>query len=371
MDRNPVHHVVSAVLACIALVSACSAEAGPPPSRGDKPSDAATPSVDASTPSAAASLTPSEAALAENTLERRTEALVPMLGGPDMPTEAFGSIWVVAVDGPLRDDGTDPAVHRIDAETNEVVASVPLPGRVCQGIGASPEAVWVCGPDGVMRIDPATNEIVATIPMAAPLVVSRLAYGAGSLWAFGTAAIEADTVVRIDPTTNEIVSTIPLGHNAATLAFGAGALWVSSAADDLLLRIDPETEMVAEWATGIEGAGWLAVSDELIWVTTYWDDRGSVDASEPSVVVVSPEDGAIVGDIVTGGHPGFVGVVADADGAWVRASSPFLVRVDAATLEVVDRIEAREGGGDVTVAFGSIWATAEDGDLWRISADGT
>jgi len=66
-------------------------------------------------------------------------ATIALDGGPDLPTEAFGSLWVLAVDGPLMNDGTSSAVHRIDPATNEVIASVPLPGRLCQGIGASPE----------------------------------------------------------------------------------------------------------------------------------------------------------------------------------------------------------------------------------------
>jgi DNA-binding beta-propeller fold protein YncE len=327
-------------------------------------------SASASTKPTAEPASPSPTVDAGAALDARTEALIEMGGGPDMPTEGFGSVWVLAVDGPIMNDGTEPAVHRIDPATNEIVASVPLPGRVCQGIGVSPEAVWACGPDGLVRIDPATNEVVATVPLDAPVAVSRLAYGAGSVWAFATTGVAADTVVRIDPATNAVTSTISLGHAAGTMVFAAEALFVSSPADDLVLRIDPATDTAEEWVSGLDGAGWLAATDDRLWVALYGDVHSTVDPTLPSVVAVSPVDGEALAEVVTGGQLLTAGgLAADADGVWVRAPQPYLVRVDAATFEVVDRIDAREGPGDVALAFGSLWATAEEGDVTRVDPE--
>lgn len=351
----------AALVMTILLLAACGTDAAPAVS-------ASAPSQEATDPAPSASPSPSPDA--DAALEARTEAVIEMGGGPDMPTEGFGSIWVLAVDGPLMNDGTEPAVQRIDPATNEIVASVPLAGRVCQGIGVSPEAVWACGPDGLQRIDPATNQVVATVEFPAPLAISRLAYGAGSLWAFTTTGVAADSVVRIDPATNAITSNIALGHAAGTMVFAAGALFVSSPVDDLVLRIDPATDAVATWVTGLDGAGWLAGTDERLWVPLYGDVHSTVDPTLPSIVAVSPIDGEILAEVITGGQLLTAGgMAADADGVWVRAPQPYLVRVDATTFEVIDRIEAREGPGDVTLAFGSLWATAENGDVIRVNPE--
>jgi len=132
--------------------------------------------------------------------------------------------------------------------------------------------MWACGPDGLVRIDPATNEIVATVDLHAALVVSRIAYGAGSVWAFATASVGPDLVVRIDPATNAITATIELHRTAGTMAFGFDALWVTSPADDRLLRIDPATNAVEEWSDGVEGAGLVAVGADALWVSLLFEE---------------------------------------------------------------------------------------------------
>lgn len=328
------------------------APASQPPSL---PSDPATVAAD---PTPSPSIDP---------LADRVTASISLGGGPDMPTEGFGSLWVIAVDGPLMNDGTEPAVHRIDPATNEVVASIPLPGRLCQGIGVSPEAVWACGPDGLVRIDPATNEVVAEIPLAAALVVSRIAYGAGSVWAFATSAVAPDTVVRIDPATNGVVATIPLGRAALTMAFGFDALWVTAPADDLLLRIDPATNSVLEWASDVEGAGVLAIGEDALWVSLLGEHGSSAGPNDPTIVRIDPADGQVTASVATGGSVEVSGgVTASPDAIWVRAADPFLVRIDPGSGEVIESIDVPRGSGDVTVAFGSVWATSEHGDVIRL-----
>jgi hypothetical protein len=300
-------------------------------------------------------------------LAGREIARIRLGGGPDMPMEGFGSLWVLAVDGPIMNDGTEPAVHRIDPETNEIVASIPLPGRLCQGIGVSPDAVWVCGPDGLVRIDPETNQIVAEVALSAALVVSRIAYGAGSVWAFATSAVAADTVVRVDPATNAVTATIPLGHAAGTMAFGFDALWVSAPAEDLVLRLDPATDGIEEWASGVEGAGCMVIGEDALWVSLLGEHGTSAGPTDPTVVRIDPADGAITAEVATGGSLEVTGcMAATAEAIWVRATDPFLVRIDPVTAEVVETIDVPRGSGDVAVAFGSLWATSEHGQVLRL-----
>ncbi len=344
-------------------VPACGAAPDSPPASAPSPAvDTATASVAPRSSAPSSSLPDPDDALAARTL-----ATLQLGGGPDMPTEAFGSLWVVAVDGPLMNDGTEPAVHRVDPATNEVIASVPLPGRLCQGIGASPEAVWVCGPDGLVRIDPATNEIVATVDLPAALVVSRIEYGAGSVWAFATSGVVPDNVVRIDPVTNAVTATIPLGRSAAMMAFGFDALWVTSPVDDLVMRIDPRTNEVVAWTEGIEAPGWIGIGDDALWVSLLAEKGSQADDDDATVVRIDPQTGDVMASIATGGSLEIEGgMAATAEAIWVRAPDPFLVRIDPATNEVVDTIDTVSSPGDVAFAFGSVWVTTERGNLIRL-----
>ena len=361
----------AAVIVLCTSVAGCGADGGAASSTSEgagTPESASTASGTAAAAPATARVSASASSSAEpHLLEEWTVATLELGGGPDMPTEAFGSLWVIAVDGPLMNDGTEPALHRIDPATNEVIASVPLPGRLCQGIGASPEALWVCGPDGLVRIDPATNTVAATVPLDAALAISRLAYGAGSVWAFATASVGPDRLVRVDPATDAVTATIELPGVAGTMAFGHDALWVTSPADGLLLRVDPVTNEVATWTEGLETPGIVAVGGGGIWVSLFAEHGFEAPSGEPAVVRIDPASGEVVASIVTGGSLGDEGgIAATSDAVWVRAPEPWLVRVDPMTNQIVEVIDTVSGPGDVAAAFGSVWVTTERGDVIRL-----
>ena len=62
------------------------------------------------------------------------------------------------------------------------------------------------------------------------------------------------------------------------------------------------------------------------------------------------------------------GVYASDDDVWVRSSEEFLTRSAPATNAVVEVIEAQKGGGDVTLAYDSLWASSYDfNSVWRIA----
>jgi hypothetical protein len=370
---HPSPAIGSGALGAVLLLASCAATQPAASSVDRTPTPVASEAGTSSVPSPSVSGTPSmygEAGPVAVPLAERTIAELEPGGGPDLPTAAFDSLWVLAVDGPLLDDGTVPAVLRIDPVTTEVVATIEVPGRLCQGLGASPEAIWACGPDGLARIDPATNAVVAQVPFDAPLAVSRLAYGAGSVWAFGTSAIGPDTLVRVDPTTNAVAATIPLGHVAGTMAFAFDALWVTSPPDDVVLRVDPSTNTVEVWSSGIEGAGQVAAGEDALWVSLYGEKGSQAPDGAPTIVRLDPATGEVTAEIDAGESlEDASGIAAAADGIWVRGTDPFLVRIDAATSEIVDRIDADLSTGDVTVAYGSVWATSETGRVVRIAPD--
>ena len=308
-------------------------------------------SAGASSTAASSNAIPSASAQAGDSIDDRADLILDnVTGEPDWPLGGFGSLWV------LTADQEEPAILRIDPETTEAIASIPLPGQRCQGFTVSDDAVWACVTGGVVRIDPETNAITDEVPFETAQVWSRLAFGAGSVWAIGAADAVPNQLVRIDPAAMTATS-IPLGHGGTSLAYGFGAVWVIASQDGLVLRIDPDTEEVTEHATGLVRPFTIVAGPDGLWATLY----GSEDAppDEPTVVRIDPADGSAVTEIATGvASLGKGGLWATDEAVWVRAPDTFLTRIDPATNEVVETITGPAGTGDVTVAFDSVWITA-------------
>ena len=79
----------------------------------------------------------------------------------------------------------------------------------------------------------------------------RVADGYGALWVVGTPTSlpQASVVLRIDDTTGLPLSQTPVGRHGgylftATIAVGAGGVWVAELGDDAVFRLDPMTGRV-------------------------------------------------------------------------------------------------------------------------------
>lgn len=328
------------VLVIAFLVAACTASPSQPatPAAPDPRADQPSQSLDGGSPSASA---------AGESIEGRADATLDIVGEPDWPLEGFGSMWAVAP------DQEDPAIVRIDPTTNEVVASVLLPGQVCQGFTVTEDAVWACVTAGVARIDPETNAITDEVAFETGAARGSLAYGSGSVWALGAEGGVLNQLVRIDPVAMT-ATTSPLGHGVSSLAYGFDAVWVTAPQDGLLLRVDPATEEVTEHTANLARPQVIKVGPDSLWVTLQGAEEMPPD--EPTVVRIDPSDGAVIAEIATGAAPGHLW--ADADAVWVCARDVFLAEVDPATNEVVETITGPPSTCAVTVGFGSVWATA-------------
>lgn len=363
--RSTSRRAGSSLFAVVLFLASCSSPGTNAPSEAPgSPTDASQPTASAGLASPSPASTPSSTPEASAgpprvALDDRLEAEIGVIGA-DFPVAAYDAVWVVAADQP------EPAIERIDPETNEVVATILVPGRRCNGAVAAFDAVWACSGEGLVRIDPATNEVVSVIPFPVTDAQTRLAAGAGSVWALAGTGSVPDSVVRIDPATNTVSATIPLGHQGSALVFGFDALWVTSTPDDVLLRVDPTSNAVEVVAEGLEAAAWIAAGEGSVWVTLHGDLDVAPPDEGPTLVRIDPESLEVQAEIdagpITAG-----GIFAGEGSVWLRSADQFLSRLDPATNEVVEIIEATKGGGDVIVAYGSVWATSYDfGDVWRI-----
>ena len=215
--------------------------------------------------------------------------------------------------------------------------------------------------------------------------------GAGAVWQTDW---QRDALVRIDPVTDKVVTSIPVGSGPAGVAVTAGAVWVADEHDGAMTRVDPKTNRVVATIPigggGAEGPQIMTAGPGGVWVD--FPRLGSVvriNSATNKVGLLVPLDGPVASDgtqvsIGVGKGPngrpevvridpvsGNVITAVDLDtsdisylavglgSVWVLTPDG-LFRIDSATGHIVGRLDLGEGGGNVLVAGGSVWVTADD-----------
>ncbi|MCW1892237.1 MAG: hypothetical protein KIH65_003265 [Candidatus Uhrbacteria bacterium] len=137
--------------------------------------------------------------------------------------------------------GGDMTISKLDPRTNQIVATVGG-GRMVQPryLAFDGSYVWVgdvyVTDPVILKVDVNTNEIVATIDIPG-VDIADLLYAGGYVWAID---VNADQLLKIDPTTNAIISRMTIANlNAGSLAYDGVYLWVTT--DDTILRIPTGT----------------------------------------------------------------------------------------------------------------------------------
>jgi virginiamycin B lyase len=185
---------------------------------------------------------------------------------------AAGSVWVASA--------LDDTVSRIDPASNRVVATIPIPGQgSALSVAGAGGSVWVSGNRGLSRIDPARNRVTPV-----DVCCGELAAGAGGLW---VANGMDGTVLRVDPASGSVLARIPVPPAAARegpfgIAAAGGAVWVTSETVEpkpgdasLLWRIDAagnrfagtlrvgtvDRNHITPTVAAGQGAVWVTVAD--------------------------------------------------------------------------------------------------------------
>jgi YVTN family beta-propeller protein len=140
------------------------------------------------------------------------------------------------------------------------------------------------------------------------------------------------------------------------VAFGAGAVWISDSADNMLLQVDPAGQVIDRIPVGHGPAG-VAVAGGEIWVANELDG---------TVSEVNPGSGTQVAVITAG-----IGPDAMASGygsVWVaNVTSDTLSRIDAATGDVVSTISLGGSPAGLAVGAGAVWVISQDtSELLRV-----
>ena len=120
---------------------------------------------------------------------------------------------------------------------------------------------------------PATNKPVAEIHV--PPGSYGVAFGEGAVWVTST---DGNSLSPRRPATNLVVETIAVGKAPRFLAVGEGAVWTLNQGDGSISRVDPKTnKVVATIEAGISGEGGeIAAGEGSVWATVFgFRSRGS------------------------------------------------------------------------------------------------
>ena len=155
------------------------------------------------------------------------------------------SVWVASATGDLV---------RVDRASLGVTA---IPGAVGVALASSPGAIWVGGTNEVIRIDPTTNAVSLHVPVANRSADLGIAVVGDGVWV-GTRA----EIVRLSAADGSVTARI--AGDASRLAFGAGFLWAIRGTE--LLRIDPVTTVIQAFIPGMPTPAELVARSDRIWV---------------------------------------------------------------------------------------------------------
>jgi DNA-binding beta-propeller fold protein YncE len=288
---------------------------------------------------------------------------------PNDVAVADGTLWIASE--------VDRAVLRVDAATG-AVERIPIPADVGPPVGVSvgmgsvwAKTAWVDprprdDPEflgtspAILRIDPATNRVLSTIPLehdAHP----RVTFGAGALW---SAVSGTGTVSRRELPEGELTATAPGPPRPVALAFGEEAVWsLGQGRDDVdppipgtLARIDPsEAEVIASAEVGLKPLD-LALGEEAAWI---------VSAREQAVIRVDAETVSITDRIEILGAPSRITVGETA--VWVlEMSGGTLVRLDPAEGVVTGSVDVGTGALAMATAGDRVWVVRGDGTILAV-----
>ena len=264
-----------------------------------------------------------------------------------------GDLWVI--------NQGDSTVSRIDAESGEVVLTKSTLG-IPTGVAVGEGAVWITngfgGPSGtgqVVRLNLADNSVE---PAFSSLNAKAIVFAFGSIW---LADADRDLVLRYDPedleaAPDEIPTDDDDDPNASaaprSLSVGTGAaegIWVTNELGNDVVRIDPETNKVAEPRIQVEAPFGVAADDSGVWVTSEVNDRViRFDATDGRTLqTYQSADGVLDGPTAIAIAP---------DGVWFGSDlKAAIARLDPET-DTVDRV-AMDGitGGMIVDANGDVW----------------
>jgi ABC-type transport system substrate-binding protein/DNA-binding SARP family transcriptional activator len=183
--------------------------------------------------------------------------------------------------------------------------------------------------------------------------------GKGHTAGLAVAQVRANAVVVADVHRHALVAQMATIGRPTAIAVGAGALWVTDASNDRVMKIDPESWRVEDQIPVGRGPSAIVATRDATWVA----NTGSGTISE-----INATSGTVVATVRVGSAP--TSITAGAGAIWVAdARDGSLRRIDPRRAAVVATIELAQPLDDVAVGPGAVWvSSAASGLVIRIDA---
>jgi YVTN family beta-propeller protein len=270
-------------------------------------------------------------------------------GNPDWQAVTDDAVWVSV--------GRLSTVFRLDVNTNQIAAKVPVGKSPCSGLIAGFGSIWVpsCGDKTLGRVDIKTNTLVETIPVGPGESEGGIAASPDAIW---LVTDKTSKLSRIDPKTNTVVATVDVPANSASVVYGDGAVWVTSPASDMVTRVDATTNKVTDSIPVGKGPRFVTYGGGAVWTLNQRDGTVSRIDTKTHKLVLNIEAG-MTG---TGGEIGYgLGHV------WATLFDIPICEIDPATNSVVRQFTGGANGDSIRAAHGSVFlSNLRGGTVWRI-----
>jgi YVTN family beta-propeller protein len=231
-----------------------------------------------------------------------------------------------------------------------VAAAVAVGIALLAAVTTRAPAPLVAGPNTVGVIDAQQARLSTVVTgVGRPAAVT---YGAGAVWVTDSAD---NMLLRIDPA-GQVIDRIPVGRGPSGVTFTDGEVWVANELDGTVSEVNPGSgTQVAAIRAGI-GPGPIAADNGSVWVANVTSDTLSR---------INASTGDVVSTIPLGGAPS---AVAAGDGAvWVTSQAGELLRLDPAGNRVSQAIPVGQSPDGLAIGPGSIWVADSGGTLTRFS----
>lgn len=283
---------------------------------------------------------------------KRVSKAIRINGEPDFLAVDYGAVWI-------GNFGTG-TLDRVEPASNRLTARIPLGAEPCTAIASGFGSIWVptCGtPPAVVRVDARRNRVVARIRVNEILPESGIGVDESGAWVLTAASGELS---RIDPQTNKVTATHRVADGSTVVTTGFGSVWVANSNTNAVQRVDPASgEILATIPVG-QAPRFMSAGEGAVWVTN--QTSGDVYRIDPQANEVAA---AIdIGDFFSGGD-----VKAGLGSVWAATGDGPLSRIDPATNEVVEHYP--ENGADaIGIGAGAVWISDHNAKtVYRLSPE--
>jgi virginiamycin B lyase len=248
------------------------------------------------------------------------------------------AVWVAST-GPF-------AVHRIDPKTNQLVASVNLPGEPCAGLAVGSGSLWVplcTAPPSLAKVSLESSQLVSIFSVGPAAAEGGIAYGAGSVCLIVTKLGE---LARINPANGTLTDTFRVAAGSYNPIFANGTIWVSRAEGAELTGIDAATGKVRETIATGPHPRFLTAGAGAVWTLNQGDGTLTrVDLHTKHTIAIELGTPGQGGDIAFG-----------AEHVWTTMPKTPLSLIDVATTKLMCQWTG-PGGDSLGIGHEAIWLT--------------